>query len=124
MLPDEYCNPHQKPQNLIQCSSWITCNRFQNNVLKTDKTTSLGVLHYSEFSKCSTKCGLGFRNRSVSCRSIVNDSVELPMKFCDSSRIENLKIDCQLTVCYYKLEESWGKVNLSLKKIYTKIQKI
>ncbi|RNA19970.1 A disintegrin and metallo ase with thrombospondin motifs 20, partial [Brachionus plicatilis] len=109
ILSDENCNLKEKPGNLIQCPSWITCNRYQSSMLKSVMTTSLGILHYSEYSKCSTKCGLGYRNRSVSCRSITNDSIELPMKFCDSARIERLQIDCQLAMCNYKLIESWGK---------------
>lgn len=110
---------------MIQCPSWATCSRYQSILLKSEKTTSLGVLHYSEYSKCSEKCGPGFRNRSVSCKSIVDNSIELPLKFCDSSRIERLTIDCQLAVCNYKLMESWGKVILNLNVIlfFKKFQK-
>ena len=69
-----------------------------------------GLVKYSIWSKCSSKCGLGHRTREASCHLAANVSVRLPMSSCDSVGIEKLKIKCLLANCSFKLVEKWTQV--------------
>lgn len=110
-LPENNCNLHEKPIYLSECASRISCSRFANDIiLINEQTSSIGVLSYTNWSKCSVKCGLGFRTREAVCRLAKNTSIELPMRYCNGDSKEKLRMSCNLANCSYQIIEKWGKV--------------
>lgn len=111
-LPENNCNKEEKPNYITECPSSAKCKRFNEVLIESDKTSAVGVLEYTNWSKCSQRCGIGFRTRNVSCQSVSNNSIELPMMFCNTGQVERLRLNCFLSACSYHLIETWGKVKI------------
>ena len=70
----------------------------------------IGVLHYTNWTKCSTMCGEGYRTRDIICRS-ADGLKKLPLSACSRDQIDELLIKCNLADCSYNLIEKWSKCN-------------
>jgi hypothetical protein len=104
-----YCNKNDRPTHIQQCLNRIDCIKFHNNAMLTfHKQNFTGIFVYENWSKCSVKCGLGYRFREAVCVLNTDNSIQLPNTYCDESSIEKLKIKCHLTNCTYKLVENWS----------------
>ena len=71
----------------------------------------MGVLHYTNWTKCSTMCGEGYRTRDIVCKSSDNQR-RLPLTACSRDQIDELLIKCNLADCNYNLVEKWAKVHI------------
>ena len=106
---DNYCNKNDRPTHIQQCLNRIDCIKFHNNTMLTfHRQNFTGIFVYENWSKCSVKCGLGYRFREAVCVLNTDNSIQLPNTYCDESSIEKLKIKCHLTNCTYKLVENWS----------------
>ena len=108
-VEDLWCESNDKPARVMNCTDTAECIKYQKYGF-LDSATG-GALHYSNWSRCSVKCGPGLRTRTVSCRSLINPDQQLPTEYCDVSKIDKLKMRCNLANCSYKLIEKWSPVN-------------
>ena len=110
VLPEKDCNLTQKPSHISQCERKIECENFVRNLMsKVEETSMAGIIYYTNWSKCSVKCGSGYRTREAICKSPKNHSVQIPLSYCNIENLEKLKIKCHLVNCTYKLIEKWSK---------------
>ena len=52
-----------------------------------NKQNFTGIFVYENWSKCSVKCGLGYRFREAVCVLNTDNSIQLPNTYCDESSI-------------------------------------
>ena len=110
ILPEKDCNMSEKPSYISECERKTECEKFVRNFMsRVEENSAAGVIHYTNWSKCSVKCGTGFRTREAICKSIKNHSVQIPLSYCNTDNLDKLKIKCHLVNCTYKLIEKWGK---------------
>jgi hypothetical protein len=113
-LLDQDC-PNEKPSYITECDDKYDCEKYRrlyilnNKELYSDSNTNLGILTYSGWSKCSARCGPGTRTRSVKCTATNDNSIELPLEYCNNERMGRLEMPCHLVNCNYRLIEKWSK---------------
>ena len=106
---EKICNRNERPTHIYQCLNRIECIKYQQYAVSPfEQIKYTGMFIYSNWSKCSVKCGLGFRTRDPSCVLNTDKSVQLPISYCNQNALEKIKIKCHLANCTYKLIEKWS----------------
>ncbi len=126
LVSDSSCSErNEKPTYVSDCEEKYDCEKYRrmfmintntnpkgNNEQESDQLSVSGLYTYSNWSKCSAKCGYGTRTRTFKCSPRDDSTIELPMSFCSSDRVSRLEMPCHLVNCTYKLIEKWSKVNI------------
>lgn len=106
---DDHCNKNDRPTHIYQCINRKDCIKYQKYSVASLKNTKFsGIFIYTNWSKCSVKCGLGFRVREPFCVLNTDKSIQLPISYCDQNIMEKININCHLTNCSYKLVKKWS----------------
>lgn len=64
-----------------------------------------------DFEKCTGKCGIGFKNRSVFCWNTLEKKVSSSESFCDLNEKPISRLPCMNTTCGYGwFVSSWSSV--------------
>lgn len=127
-LNENECIRNDKPNYIAECDSRASCKHYQNSIgglsshqMSNNSMTSvfsLGYVHYTQWSSCSSKCGPGWRSRRAICKSLSNDSQELDMRYCSGSSSSNgggepTRMACDVAQCFYKIIETWSQCSSS-----------
>jgi hypothetical protein len=111
-LDDIQCSFAEKPIHIQQCNDSNDCRKYQKYLVGNYNHSLLytGVINYSNWSKCSAKCGPGNQTREPLCLLASKQSILLPISYCNTENMEILSQRCQITECSYKLIQKWGRV--------------
>jgi hypothetical protein len=112
-VADSLCSLNEKPVSSQRCYDSNDCRKYQKYLVESNYNHSLlytGVLGYSNWSRCSAKCGPGIRSREPLCFLASKQSILLPISYCNTEKMETLTQQCHLTNCSYVLIQKWGRV--------------
>ncbi len=112
-VEDSLCTSTGRPVYTQQCNDSNDCRKYQKYLIGNYNHSLLytGVLTYSNWSRCSAKCGPGNQTREPQCLLASKQSILLPISYCNTNKIETLMQNCHLVNCSYKLIQKWGRVS-------------
>lgn len=85
------------------------CKKKRPSSVEECNTHKCADWNTTEWSNCSTPCGLGYQTREAFCSAGSRD-------LCDPDKQPNLMRSCNVKQCYEWVAEEWTPVNIYFQK--------